>query len=388
MTGRIVDKTGKPLFPPKNRTDWNGAEREEAKKLDAWTRKIGFSSPWDSEKCMAAFTAKPNDVEGEKRLHEIAKNVTSVDMMKRYYKYVNKPVAVDAPPLNRLMESMAHRKDLCIYDHELQKTMVFHLMGDGDSGARMLVHFYAYLFFENWKQDAWTKRFVRDHLRYTDEIQCAAARVVHAMREISKKNGNGGVFDTFHIRRGDFQYKDTVRICGIACCVASKPALTFGLFLSQRVDIDIIYKNTKDLLEKNSTIYIATDERDKPFFKLLRKHYKIYFMDDFKDVLKDVNTNYFGMVDQLIASRGRTFIGTFYSTFTGYITRVRGYHGQQDKAEGYELGVTKTYYYIPEDQKHAMREYRPVHGPFWAREFPIGWRDLDKGIGELKSTSA
>jgi hypothetical protein len=137
------------------------------------------------------------------------------------------------------------------------------------------------------------------------------------------------------------------------------------------------------VLEEGSTIYIATDERDKPFFDLLRKHYKIYFMDDFKDVLKDVNTNYFGMVDQLVASRGRTFIGTFYSTFTGYINRVRGYHSQKDKAEGYDLGVINSYYDIPLGRKYEMREYRPLKQAFWSREFPIGWRDLDKGIGEV-----
>jgi hypothetical protein len=37
------------------------------------------------------------------------------------------------------------------------------------------VHFYAFLFFEDWHTDLWVKRFVRDHLRYLDEIQCAAA---------------------------------------------------------------------------------------------------------------------------------------------------------------------------------------------------------------------
>jgi hypothetical protein len=40
-------------------------------------------------------------------------------------------------------------------------------MGDNASGARLLVHFYAYLFFEDWRADVWTKRYVRvscDHL--------------------------------------------------------------------------------------------------------------------------------------------------------------------------------------------------------------------------------
>ena len=39
----------------------------------------------------------------------------------------------------------------------------------------------------------------RDHIRYKDPIQCSAARIVAALRE------EFGDFDTFHVRRGDFQ---------------------------------------------------------------------------------------------------------------------------------------------------------------------------------------
>jgi hypothetical protein len=86
----------------------------------------------------------------------------------------------------------------------------------------MLVHFYAFLFMEDWREDLWMKRFMRDHVRYTDEIQCAAARIVHAMREyVRSKEGSDskGEFDTFHVRRGDFQvgtraFSDTV---GLFC---------------------------------------------------------------------------------------------------------------------------------------------------------------------------
>ena len=366
MTGHIRDKkTGEPLFPPENRTNWNGVKRGDAKVLDAFSRKLGFSSPWNFDQCMAGFPQVPSDPDGEKRLTNMALNVTSIDQGKRTNKmFINKPVPVDAAPLDRLTENLAHRKKLCVYTQDLQKEKVFHLMGDNASNARLLVHFYAFLFFENWRQDVWTKRFVRDHLRYIDEIQCAAARVVHAMREKSKENGNGGVFDTFHIRRGDFQYKDT------------------------RVGCDVIYDNTFDVLEANSTIYIATDERNKTFFDPLRKRYKIYFMDDFKELLEDVNTNYFGMIDQLIASRGRTFIGTFYSTFTGYINRVRGYHSQKDEAKDWELGIINSYYDIPKWAKMVLREYRPISPAMWAREFPVAWRDIDKGVGEpLTATS-
>lgn len=114
-------------------------------------------------------------------------------------------------------------------------------------------------------------------MHYVDEIQCPAARLVAAIREHVRKrdpSNTNGDFDTFHIRRGDFQFKAT------------------------RIGADEIYENSKDELTPNSTIFIATDERDKKFFDPMRAHYDLLFLDDFKDELKGVNTNYYGM-DQL-----------------------------------------------------------------------------------------
>ena len=91
----------------------------------------------------------------------------------------------------------------------------------------------------------------------------------------------------------DFQYKET------------------------RISAEEIYENTKDILVPNSTIFIATDEKDLSFFEPLRKHYNLLFLNDFKHLIEDVNRNYMGMLDQRIASRGRTFIGAYFSTFTG-----------------------------------------------------------------------
>ncbi len=91
----------------------------------------------------------------------------------------------------------------------------------------------------------------------------------------------------------DFQYKET------------------------RISAEEIYENTKDILVPNSTIFIATDEKGSSFFDPLRKHYKLLFLNDFKELIEDVNSNYMGMLDQRIASRGRTFVGAYLSTFTG-----------------------------------------------------------------------
>lgn len=48
--------------------------------------------------------------------------------------------------------------------------------------------------------------FVRDHLRYVDEIICAAARVVEAVRKHARKNTKhkpsmeDGIYDAMHVR--------------------------------------------------------------------------------------------------------------------------------------------------------------------------------------------
>jgi hypothetical protein len=168
---------------------------------------------------------------------------------------------------------------------------------------------------------------MRDHMRYVNELQCAAARVVASLRKRAREKDPSnakGLFDTMHVRRGDFQYKGT------------------------RIDADKIYEATKKKLAEGATVYIATDERDKAFFKVLKDHYDVVFLDDFMDELKDVNTNYvsrpllaysnkvglaispralliskYGMLDQLIASRGRYFFGCWFSTFTVSQIRMR-----------------------------------------------------------------
>jgi hypothetical protein len=89
------------------------------------------------------------------------------------------------------------------------------------------------------------------------------------------------------------------------------------------------------------------------------------------------------MIDQRVASRGRTFIGCHQSTFTGYINRMRGYHSQKDKVEGWEQGAIPSYYYVPLEEKYVLRKYSPLSPPLWAREFPKAWRDLNHGIEDL-----
>ena len=86
------------------------------------------------------------------------------------------------------------------------------------------------------------------------------------------------------------------------------------------------------------------------------------------------------MIDQLVASRGKVFMGCFYSTFTGYINRLRGYHADASKLDGYEKGIIESYYYAPDFVYLRMHAYFPVWEPIWAREFPASWRLIDQDI--------
>ena len=88
-------------------------------------------------------------------------------------------------------------------------------------------------------------------------------------------------------------------------------------------------------------------------------------------------------IDQLVASRSRVFFGCWFSTFTGYINRIRGYHSDRHKLPGFHQGIIDSYYYAPSLFKNRMREYWPISGAIYAREFPVSWRNIDQGIGEL-----
>jgi hypothetical protein len=355
LSGNFKDSNGKVVFPPGNQTIFEGHVRD-GQSFWNWWRNVTNPPIWDFSRCVAGFAKKPGPGEANKltkyqnELENEIKKWTVED-------YINNPTPVDAPPVNRLREILGHRKRVCVYDEYLQNTKIMHFMGDNDSGARLLVHFYAFLFFEDWKQDLWTKRYVRDHLRYIDEIQCAAAKIVHAVREKARENGNpDGLYDSMHIRRGDFQYKET------------------------RIEADEILQNILDIMPENTTLFIATDEKSLDFFQPLMNRYKVYFLKDFLHLVPDLNKNYYGMLDQRIASRGRTFAGAYLSTFTGYINRQRGYHSQKEKIKGWKEGTINSYYYVELRNKHELVNYYPLKGPLWGREFPVAWRDIDHNV--------
>ena len=55
------------------------------------------------------------------------------------------------------------------------------------------------------------RRFVRDYARYRDEIQCAGAELVAAIRaraRARRPDDADGTYYALHVRRGDFQFRE------------------------------------------------------------------------------------------------------------------------------------------------------------------------------------
>ena len=319
LTGHLKHKkTGRVSFPRRNRTNWetnwDPTKRKQFAPFWPWLRNVSHTPKWPAQECIAGFASEPGK-QGTDRMTRYWKetNATIRSDESRLEEFDGKPTPVDGSPVSRLREQLVNRAGLLLYDEQLQNTKVFHIISDTRIADKLLVHFYAFLFFEDWHQDLWTKRFVRDHLRYRDEIQCAAARVVDAVRQKARENGNrNGEFDSFHVRRGDFG-----DVCEESIIGAKE-----------------MFDNTFDVLTENAIIFIATDEMNTTYFDPFRKRYNIHFLDDFQHLISDLHSTRYGMIDQLVASKGRTFIGTFYSTFSGYINRLRGYYSQKDRLEG------------------------------------------------------
>jgi hypothetical protein len=94
-------------------------------------------------------------------------------------------------------------------------------------------------------------------------------------------------------------------------------------------------------------------------------------LDDYMDEcdLRSVPSNLLGIVDTIVASRGRRFVGTWFSTFSGYIVRLRGYYSSIAAAN-------ETFYYY-EKKKHVMSSPEPPSDPYYTREWPTAWVDID-----------
>ncbi len=150
---------------------------------------------------------------------------------------------------------------------------------------RLLIPFYCLLRHSVNDKDMYFKRLVRDRLHVHDKFFCKAGQIIAMLREESTT----GCFNTMHVRRGDFQYKEQRNRTGME------------LFLITANDFP-----------DNSVLFIATDEMNTSFFKPFQEHYNVKFLKDYEERagLSEIPTKAWGQLDAIIASHGDIFYGT------------------------------------------------------------------------------
>jgi hypothetical protein len=232
VTGRLtrfdnVTNTWEVELPPENRTVFDNMQREEKIKIWGYLRRVGKLPPFKSG-MQEYFTVPygPNI------------NITSLSVAER-----------ERIEERRRVFAAGRREHY--YDDTLQRAKLIHFKCDPTTNDRLLLHFYTFLFFEDEAAERRTSRFVRDYIRYVDLIFCKAALIVNLLL----KEGAGKGFSSFHVRRGDFQYK-VVKVSG-----------------------EVLMSNVGPLMPTDELLYIATDEKNKSFFDPLRTKFpKVYLI--------------------------------------------------------------------------------------------------------------
>merc|ERR1712113_1110039 len=196
--------------------------------------------------------------------------------------------------------------------------------------------------------DRYYKRLVRDSLRYRDTIVCKAALIASMLRE----EGNGR-YHAAHIRRNDFasQYKAAM------------------------LSADTILEAFKTQIKPGEVIYISTDEKVHSFFNPIKRVYNVRFLADYekKAGVASLDSRMLPMLEIVIASGSEKAFGTWWSTFTGHIFRLRGYTGKD----------TQSWFLMPEF-RNEMTRWQDFEGPAWWRDWPTAWTDIDEKSRRLR----
>ncbi|KAH8044933.1 GDP-fucose protein O-fucosyltransferase [Aureococcus anophagefferens] len=183
-----------------------------------------------------------------------------------------------------------------------------HFEANASFGYRVFTHWYTFFLFDDGPTDAYYKRFARDATRYRDDI---------------------------------LQY------------------------VSVRISADE-WNATPRVVAPREVLFVLTDEADRAWFAPIERRFRVFYLADFEHLLADLDDpNARGMVEQLVASAPncRTFTGTFFSTFSSYVARLRAYYGHAE---------TTFFYAAPPVKKRVLHEAVAPHYPFFNRVVAAG----------------
>ncbi len=378
VTGRLTANHREgPAYPPHNQTNWdatNSSNPNDVFQPYQYLQSIAHVALSWNNNCMAAFpsdTNKDGDYNsGNARLSQLFQYIqlqTDGRPLPDPIDYQGRPLPHDAPVLERMREMLAGRSNLCLYDDIMHAASVVHIpssmVNERQGGNQLMLQYYSFAFFEDTQQALWSHRLMRDHLRYKDVIQCAASRVVQAIRDESLKYGKKGMFHSL--------------------CMAKDTYSPNQEYLTQEQEAKLVEALSNHKLEPGSVLFVtANPGLNLDYLHSLLSNYHVVTLLDFRpELLTELNPNYDGAISQLIAARSHTFYGVYESSYCGYIARLRGYYSVRDKWSGYDEGrLERTFTVGEEGHRNEYGIYKSVQRPFFAREFPMSWMNIDADV--------
>jgi hypothetical protein len=233
---------------------------------------------------------------------------------------------------------------------------------------RMFGVFETFFLFADPENERRVRALVRDAVRYRPEILRLAERAIR-MPPLA-----GARFSAMHVRRGEFQYRNT------------------------RISTGEILRHTENLVPAGQTLYLATDETDPAFLDPFRERFELVrFGDLAAEVTGGTPAHWTGIVETLVcAAAPERFIGTRLSTFSARIATLRGHLSM---AGGRQAGIDTALYYTQPPLWGATAEERKPYGsprrkhfdehgetampwwqsvarePLWGRAYRAVWAD-------------
>eukprot|EP01061_Rhynchopus_euleeides_P047427 TRINITY_DN94_c1_g2_i1.p1 TRINITY_DN94_c1_g2~~TRINITY_DN94_c1_g2_i1.p1 ORF type:complete len:463 (+),score=128.76 TRINITY_DN94_c1_g2_i1:307-1695(+) len=206
-------------------------------------------------------------------------------------------------------------------------------------------------------------RAVRDGLKLHSSLEDLADRIVEALF-------GGRAFNAVHYRRGDFK----------------------GQFNQAFISPERLLANYKGHVggEDALPVYLATDEKSPEVLRMIKAEIgaTVYTFNDAKEKVPEIAdlVQLHGILETLVCVRSRMFTGTKLSTFSAYITRLRGYtkgkpidkqiyYTDTSYAPGEVLHEAQPYSWSPTEGQTKLGDFRGLR-PTWMREYPESWVKL------------
>jgi len=203
-------------------------------------------------------------------------------------------------------------------------------------------HFYMFFYFSRAQDELECKQLIRDHVRFRSQIVEAAKGIAAALEK----------YCALHVRRNDF----------------------FRLYPHQNIAPHRLLKNVETRVPAGTRLYIATDETDLSFFACLGSRYELFFLDSFRSLIPEgLSQESLACVEQSVCAFADRFIGTNLSTFSAYITRLRGYHGAADQNTYFTDGSPGSEMDNEGSPPFSWIQWIRIGNPWWAREFREAW---------------